>query len=229
MLRRLHDQLNAIITWFKRNRRIATDREIVKVNLGSGLTVADGWLNVDGHLRTFFSKWPRFILSMVYSSVQSSNKVHTRDEYIQILKTNDYIHHNLRYGIPFHDASVDYLYASHLLEHLFFADAVGFLNEAYRVLKPGGIFRIGVPDLSYVFGLYDQGKRKKALAYFFETSPADALACHRYMYDFELLRDVLEETGFKKISHCAYREGETPDIAMLDRLPDETLFVEATK
>lgn len=55
--------------------------------------------------------------------------------------------HNLAKGIPFATSSVDVVYHSHLLEHLDRDIAERFLQEAKRVLKPGGIQRIVVPDL----------------------------------------------------------------------------------
>lgn len=57
------------------------------------------------------------------------------------------IAHDLNKGIPLPDASCDVVYHSNLLEHLQQADALPFLRENYRVLKPGGILRIAVPDL----------------------------------------------------------------------------------
>jgi len=55
--------------------------------------------------------------------------------------------HNLAKGIPFNSDSVDVVYHSHLLEHLDRNVAEKFLIEVKRVLKPGGIHRIAVPDL----------------------------------------------------------------------------------
>ncbi|MBN2104187.1 methyltransferase domain-containing protein [bacterium] len=229
MLRQFNDRLNSIFTWMKRKQIVHPDQEIVKVNLGSGLTVAEGWINIDGHMRTLFTKWPRFVLKMIYRHVQVSSQRFTMDEFVNTLKENRYIHHNLKYGIPLKTETVDYLYSSHFLEHLFLSEAIFFLKEACRVMRPGGVFRIVVPDLSYAFGLYTEGKKQKALNYFFEQSPADEFTYHRYLYDFELLRDRMKEAGFQKVQQCSYRKGSVPDIHILDRLPEESLFVEAIK
>lgn len=53
-------------------------------------------------------------------------------------------------GIPLHDASADCVYHSHLLEHLPESIARRFLLECKRVLKPGGILRVVVPDLEQI-------------------------------------------------------------------------------
>lgn len=54
--------------------------------------------------------------------------------------------HDLSTGIPFAGDSVDIVYHSHVLEHLDRPVARAFLQEAHRVLKPGGIIRVVVPD-----------------------------------------------------------------------------------
>ena len=55
--------------------------------------------------------------------------------------------HDLSKGIPFDDASVDVVYHSHMLEHLDRWVAPRFMEEVRRVLRPGGVHRIAVPDL----------------------------------------------------------------------------------
>jgi predicted SAM-dependent methyltransferase len=61
---------------------------------------------------------------------------------------------NLTRGIPFDDRTFDAVYHSHFLEHLDRAAALRFLGECWRVLKPGGILRIVLPDLETLVRLY---------------------------------------------------------------------------
>ena len=61
--------------------------------------------------------------------------------------SDNIIVHNLAKGIPFDSDSVDAVYHSHMLEHLDRDIAEKFLAEVKRVLRPGGIHRIVVPDL----------------------------------------------------------------------------------
>ena len=60
------------------------------------------------------------------------------------------ISHNLLKGIPFPDNRFAVVYHSQVLEHFPKDKAEGFLSECYRVLAPGGIIRIVVPDLENI-------------------------------------------------------------------------------
>jgi predicted SAM-dependent methyltransferase len=64
--------------------------------------------------------------------------------------------HDVRRGIPFADGSFDVVYHSHVLEHFSPNDAGTFLRECHRVLRPGGIIRVAVPDLETISRLYLQ-------------------------------------------------------------------------
>jgi SAM-dependent methyltransferase len=56
--------------------------------------------------------------------------------------------------LPFEDAAFDAVYHSHLLEHLPRAQALPFLRECRRVLKPGCVLRLAIPNLEAIARLY---------------------------------------------------------------------------
>lgn len=64
------------------------------------------------------------------------------------------IQHDINEILPFEDSSVDFLYNSHVLEHLDRKQALNFTKECYRVLKTTGILRVVVPDLETIAKLY---------------------------------------------------------------------------
>jgi len=64
------------------------------------------------------------------------------------------IRHDLSQGIPAADSSVDVIYSSAVLEHIRLQHVQPFLRECFRVLKPGGIIRIAVPDLEMICRQY---------------------------------------------------------------------------
>jgi len=64
------------------------------------------------------------------------------------------VKHDVTAGLPFPDCDFDAVYHAHLLEHLPRDRAAPFLGECFRVLKPGGVLRIVVPDLEQIARLY---------------------------------------------------------------------------
>jgi SAM-dependent methyltransferase len=62
--------------------------------------------------------------------------------------------HDLRAGIPLAANTADAIYHAAVLEHIRRGDVPNFLRENYLVLKPGGIIRVGVPDLEQICRLY---------------------------------------------------------------------------
>jgi SAM-dependent methyltransferase len=72
---------------------------------------------------------------------------------------------NILKGLPFVNGSAAVCYSSHVLEHLSCEGARSLLLECMRVLKPGGIIRLAVPDLEGIVREYirllDQVTNKK--------------------------------------------------------------------
>jgi len=52
--------------------------------------------------------------------------------------------------LDFADNSVDVIFTEHVFEHVGFCEAAAFLHQAYRILKPGGVFRLVCPMLDSV-------------------------------------------------------------------------------
>jgi SAM-dependent methyltransferase len=63
---------------------------------------------------------------------------------------------DIRKGLPFADDHFSACYSSHLLEHLPPAEGERMLREMWRILSPGGIARVVVPDLELVTEDYRQ-------------------------------------------------------------------------
>jgi len=55
---------------------------------------------------------------------------------------------------PFKDETVDLIYASHCLEHFSHRKIPSILEEWFRVLKPGGVLRLSVPDFDAIYRIY---------------------------------------------------------------------------
>lgn len=140
---------------------------------------------------------------------------------------------DLRRPLPFEDASVDAIFAEHLLEHLPFTAGVRLLRECRRVLRQSGIVRVGVPDLDrYIASYLGQddiiervrpGRPTRALA----LGEPFFLYGHRCMYDFETMRHALLGAGFTHVEHSSFGLGRLqPSPDSMERR-DETMYVEA--
>lgn len=229
-LKRLLDVLTKVCAWFMRYRKLRPTG-VVKVNLGCGMTVAPGWWNIDGGLLTLVANLPTPVVKFAYRISRATMPMrYTEGEFVTILKHHRFVQHNLQYGVPFASGSVDFIFASHVIEHFRRADALKLLGQCRRSLRRGGVIRVTVPDLSHVLNIYRSGDKRRALSYFYNDDERyGEFDRHKYMYDFDLMRDLLMEAGFRDVRKCKYREGEVPDLVVLDNRPEETLFVEAAK
>ncbi len=73
---------------------------------------------------------------------------------------------NLLEGLPIQDSSVSFVYSSHFFEHIPRSKVGSFLNECFRILEPGGVIRLVLPDLENMATEYlrmrDAGEHDKA-------------------------------------------------------------------
>lgn len=115
---------------------------MIALNLGCGTRTSPRCVNIDWSitLRLHTSPIGRRIAPMLLKNA--------RWEAYQGM-TGELVSHDLRRGIPYGDASVDLVYHSHVMEHVDREAIPGFLAEIRRVLRPGGIHRIVVPDFEY--------------------------------------------------------------------------------
>jgi predicted SAM-dependent methyltransferase len=126
-----------------------------------------------------------------------------------ISQSPDVIEHDLRTRLPLDDASCAVVYHSNVLEHLPHAFAPLFLKECHRVLVPGGVLRVVVPDLETIARLY--------LKNLDEAITGDAEAASRYEWLMLELIDqmVREESG-----------GEMLKYWQLNPMPAEKFVIE---
>jgi predicted SAM-dependent methyltransferase len=62
-----------------------------------------------------------------------------------------------RDGLPLAPASIDYAVAMHVLQDLPYDEIALALRELRRVIVPGGVLRVGVPDLDRAIAAYLRG------------------------------------------------------------------------
>jgi len=149
----------------------------------------------------------------------------------KIDKDIKYVGHDLRYRLPFPNSSFEGAFCEHTLEHLHPFDAKAFLKDVKRVLKPGSIFRVVVPDLDLYLDFCGGKIPNEKFQKF--NSPASAVWSltqnfgHRSVWNFTQLEAELLQAGFESVRKEAYSSGS--DSRLLHDLPRrawESLYVE---
>jgi predicted SAM-dependent methyltransferase len=146
---------------------------------------------------------------------------------------------DVRSGLPLETDSIDYIVSIHALPELPYPDLVPALTELRRVLKPGGVLRLALPDLERGIAAYQRGDGE-----YFHVPDADARSLgskfvtqmiwygySRTLFVPDFVQELLERAGFSRVDHCAYRRTASPwsDIVELDNRERESMFVEGFK
>jgi predicted SAM-dependent methyltransferase len=111
------------------------------------------------------------------------------------------------------DASVELIYACHVLEHFNRVTRAKVLQEWFRVLQPGGILRIAVPDFEVCARLYLEGKASIPQIHGPILGGQTYLYNFHYaIYDFTVIREVLESSGFTDVRRYDWRTTGHADV-----------------
>ena len=115
------------------------DRMSTILNLGCGTKTSPHTTNIDWsiHARLRRSPLGRGLAPLILNDERRK----------LFFGMDEVLVHDLRKGIPAPAASVDAVYHSHVLEHIDRDAVLPFFTEVRRVLRPGGVHRIVVPDL----------------------------------------------------------------------------------
>jgi len=198
------------------------------VHYGCHTTAPKEWLNFDSSPTMRFERVP--LVGRLYSK-------------------NDFrFPDNIRFGditkgLPVDDQACIGAYASHVLEHLSYQGCRKALDETFRILTPGGLFRAVVPDLELAARRYldrlDNGLARASETFMRETllgvdhRPSGLLdrlisswggGAHLWMWDYHSLSAALKDSGFVDVRRCAF--GDSPD-SMFDLVESESRFKDA--
>lgn len=155
---------------------------------------------------------------------------------------------DVRLGLPFADGSLSGIFTEHCLEHFDLPVVEQILTECRRVLGPGRILRIVVPDAELYLRTYQRHSDGDVIASFpFQGMEGlggefaamlsvnrvfyqdrDSPSGHRTMFDFRLLDLLLRRAGFAAADRVRFREGRDP-VLLVDSASRmvESLYVDA--
>lgn len=156
---------------------------------------------------------------------------------------------DLQRGLPFPDGSFDGVFSEHVLEHFTKQDGLLLAIEVARVLRPGGVFRVVVPDGEFVLRSYVDDP-EELVRYRGSSGPDISVSMrmggtamdmvnsffrqryeHQFIYDWLTMKRLLEHAGFQDVLRCAFRQsGATLGLEIDDvKYERESLYVEARK
>jgi predicted SAM-dependent methyltransferase len=157
-----------------------------------------------------------------------------------------YLAMDCRRRLPIGDGSVSRILAEHVVEHMEFrSEFPKFLSECFRILEPGGMVRIIVPDAERFVKAYVRGSREEWLSLNWDPAalPSDIYTPmhvlnhvfhqsgeHLFGYDFATLKLQLEKAGFQDIEKCEFRKSRDPLLAIdQENHAPYSLYVEALR
>lgn len=188
------------------------------VQFGSGWSAPPEWRNFDASPTLRFERLP--LIGHLYT--KNEHRFPSNVEYGDIVK-----------GLPVPRGSCNAVYCSHVLEHLSLADFRTALRNALEMLRPGGIFRLVVPDLEYLTRRYIEDPSSEASLMFMRNSYLGhetrarglmgALTAwlgnskHLWMWDYKSMKPELEKAGFAEVRRASIGDSSEP---MFERVED---------
>jgi predicted SAM-dependent methyltransferase len=205
-----------------RRRRAPTS---TKLHIGAFDVVHDGWLNTDVTPHMGIARVPGLA-----GLLRRAGRI--SDERWEAYRSGDFarLHYlDLTQPLPYPDGAFEAAFGSHVLEHLTPDEGERLLLELHRVLRPGGILRIAVPDLDAVVASYSPDDADAFLFGLLQgRERSTSRHRHWWHYNEQSLRAALESAGFVAVTRRAFREGRCPDVERIDSRP-ESLFMEGER
>ena len=113
-----------------------------RLHLGCFDQPKEGWLNTDITPHIWVARIP--LLPKLLHALGKMSDDRFQKHQMGVFRRVSRLDASKRF--PYGDEEFEAVYSSHVLEHMPPADAAHCLREVHRVLKPGGVARIAVPD-----------------------------------------------------------------------------------
>ena len=191
--------------------------DLLKVQFGCGLSNPKGWKNYDSTPTLFIRKIP-FSIKFAYIFDRVLQKRNPKlSAILRNIISNKALYGDITKNFPEAANSVDFLYASHVLEHLPLKDFRTAISECHKILKRGGVFRLVIPNLSYFVDEYiNSVSPTKSIDFCLDTnlgkiSFENILSRlrgdgHHMMFDYITLENELNKIGFKSIRRARFND-----------------------
>jgi hypothetical protein len=184
------------------------------IQFGCGLCAPSGWRNFDAG-PVFWVQKHTSVLNSVF-----------RSKGFPIYPVNNIEYANVVLGLPVPPQSADGVYCSHVLEHLTLAEFRTAIRNVRQYLKPGGAFRLVVPDLEFMINRYNSTADPSAAMKLMEETILGVKNGHRglraagqllfgrsrhmWMWDYKAMAHELEQAGFVNIRRAYFNDSVDP-------------------
>jgi len=142
---------------------------------------------------------------------------------------------DIRRPLPFADNSVDVVFHEHVMEHVCGYDGYMMAKDSYRILKPGGVLRIVMPDARKYIDSYINPTSSNNILRQGHLPPMLGLQDefygfnHRAMYDYETVELFLRTAGFGKVESSSFGKSRIDPPPDCDWRVKDSFYTEAVK
>jgi hypothetical protein len=187
------------------------------IQYGCGFSAPSGWRSFDASPTLRFERLP--FIGKLYQ--KNEKRFPPNVEYGDIVR-----------GLPIPSESCSGVFASHILEHLSLNDFRLALHNTYNLLKPGGTFRLIVPDLEILADKYLRSEdttasetfmresclgiedRPSGIKAFFKSQLGNSQ--HLWMWDLRSLSRELSAVGFIDVRRCEFGDSTDPMFKLVE-------------
>jgi len=202
------------------------------VQYGCGWSAPDTWRNFDVSPTLRFERVP--ILGRLFAKNAA--------RFPKNVEVGDIIG-----GLPIAPGWCDGVYCSHVLEHLALDDFRLALRNTRTILKPGGVFRLVLPDLESLVQRYLRNTATSASIDFMSDSYLGVTerprglrgaliswlgnSKHLWMWDYKSMRAELAEAGFVDIRRASFNDSSEQMFVQVEAVErwDDCLGVECRR
>lgn len=198
---------------------------LIKLHIGAFNCPVDGWLNTDITPHIWISKIP--LAARVLHRMGKISKERLSEHERGVFRRLKYL--DITKPLPFSESTVAAVFSSHVFEHLFMDEVYRLVREIYRILVPGGVCRVVVPDLEQIVASFDPESPDRFIQDIYEVAKREAVKnSHHCGFTRASLVRLFRTAGFSKAEPLSYQVGNCPDVAVLDNRPG-SIFFEAVK
>lgn len=212
----------------------------MKLNVGCGRTLIHDWVNIDNSPTLRLAKVPYLARALFRAGLVKKPTL----DFAATLRTANVKYGDVSKGLDYADESCNAIYSSHMLEHLNRQVARQFVRDAFRLLRPGGVLRLCIPDLGILVRHYESTGDADAFMEGMHVCNASSQKLvdkvklvllgprhHQWMYDGASLCRVLANEGFTDVSILppgrTYID-EPGELDLYERC-EESVYVEGVK